>query len=241
MTDIKLYILLLTYAESMDSPRAKYAEKTLRCVLDNLNYSGPVSVHIADDGSPQEYRDRLVDIAGGYKRVQGVTVTNSERRGYGASYNLATQVVHTWADVVLPLEDDWELPKDLGKELDINAHVQTLMTTAIQCIRLGYLGFTQDLNGTLGIQNGQTYLLFDPDSPERHVSAGHPRLETVRYEREVGPWEEGLDPGMTEHVWCGHPGARRGVAWIMSSPLSGYFKHIGTVQARTDQYIEEPS
>lgn len=233
----KLYLLLLTYAESMKSPRKDYAEKTLRSTLDNLKFSGPVSVHIADDGSPQEYRDWLVDIAGGYPQVQGVTVTNAERRGYGASYNLATQVVHTWADIVLPLEDDWMLPAPLS----IDSHVETLTQDKIQCIRLGYLGFTKDLIGTVGSQNGQVYLLLDPDSPERHVSAGHPRLETVQFERNVGPWEEGVDPGMTEHLWCGRPGARRGVAWIMGSPLDGYYKHIGSVQARTDQYVEAVS
>lgn len=232
MNEPKLYIMLLTYAESLDSPRALYAERTLRAVLDNLVYDGPISVHIADDGSPQEYRDRLVEIAGGYQRVQGVTVTNAERRGYGASYNLATQVVHTWADIVLPLEDDWVL----SQQLDIRGHIRTLLSdTAIRCIRLGYLGFTQDLIGTLGKESGEIYLLFDPDSPERHVSAGHPRLETVGFERSVGPWMEGVDPGMTEHLWCGRPGARQGVAWVMGSPLSGYFAHIGTVQARSDQ------
>lgn len=228
----KLYILLLTYAEAPDSPRASYAEKTLRTTLGNLKYSGPVSVHIADDGSPQEHRERLADIAGGYSRVQGVTVTNAERRGYGASYNLATQVIHNWADIVLPLEDDWELPKST---LSLDNHVQTLMDGPIRCIRLGYLGFNDDLRGTLGIVNGETYLLFDPDSREHHVAAGHPRIETVQFEREIGPWVEGVDPGMTEHFWCGRHAARTGVAWVMGSPLDGYFKHIGTVQARTDQ------
>lgn len=231
----KLYLLLLTYADSIASPRAKYAETTLRAVLDNLEYSGPVSVHIADDGSPPEHREKLADIAGGHPRVQGVTVTNSERRGYGASYNLATQVVHLWADVVLPLEDDWEL----REKLNVDGHIQSLMEGPIQCIRMGYLGFTQDLRGVLGRQNGQIYLLLDPESPERHVSAGHPRLETVRYERQIGPWIEGVDPGMTEHLWCGRPDARTGVAWVMNSPLDGFFKHIGTQQARTDQYVEE--
>lgn len=231
----KLYIMLLTYADSLDSPRAKYAERTLRSVLDNLVYDGPISVHIADDGSPQEFRDLLVDIAGGYERVQGVTVTNAERRGYGASYNLATQVVHTWADVILPLEDDWEL----RQPLDVNGHVATLLSESpIRSIRLGYLGLTQDLIGTLGKENGTIYLLFDPDSPERHVNAGHPRLETLEYERSVGTWVEDVDPGMTEHLWCGRRAARTGVAWIVGSPLMGYFVHIGTVQARADQREE---
>jgi hypothetical protein len=227
----KLYLLLLTYSDSLESARTQYAEKTLRSALDNLKYSGPLSVHIADDGSPEEHRQKLADIAGGYERVQGVTVTNAQRSGYGASYNLATQVVHNWADVVLPLEDDWELTQPL----DADSMVQTLMETPIECIRRGYLGFTQELRGVLGHAFGSTYLVMDPDSPEPHVNAGHPRLETVRYERSVGPWTEGINPGATEFSWCVRRAAREGVAWHMGAPLDGHFKHVGTVQARADQ------
>lgn len=232
MTEIpKLYVMLLTYADDVKSPRAKYAEKTLRSALDNLKYSGPLSVHIADDGSPDAHRTKLEKIAGGYANVQGVTVTNAQRSGYGASYNLATQVVHNWADIVIPLEDDWELTEPL----DLDPLVDTLWNSQIECIRLGYLGFTQALRGELMHSFGRTYLLLNHDSPERHVSAGHPRIETIAYERAVGPWEEGLDPGATEFDWCGRAGSRHGVAWVMGSPLDGFFKHIGTIQARDDQ------
>lgn len=232
MTQPKLYIMLLTYAHAADSARAGYAKTTLKTTLDNIQYDGPISVHIADDGSPEAHRKALAKLAGGYKHVQGVTITNAERRGYGASYNLATQVIHQFANVVLPLEDDWEL----AHPLDLSGYVEALDDSGpISCIRLGYLGYTQVLKGELGRRAGKQFLLFDPESPERHVCAGHPRIETVGFERRVGPWQEGIDAGTTEFVWCGQPEARIGVAWPMDAPSGGWFQHIGTVQAREDQ------
>ena len=235
MSAPKVCVLMLTYADKASSPRAKYADKTLRSTLDNVRYDGPISVHIADDGSHDKHVAKLMDIAGGYKTVEGVSSTNAERRGYGASYNLATQVVHGFADIVLPLEDDWELTQ----EFDITKYVEALTDGPLRCIRFGYVGWTDQLKGELGTSHGNNFLMFDPASREQHVCAGHPRLETVEFERAVGPWPEGLDPGTTERVWCGYEGARIGVAWPTAWPLNaGPFAHIGTVQAREDQKVE---
>lgn len=232
-------IMLLTYAPKLNSPRAKYAEQTLRSALDQISYSGKLSVHIADDGSPAKHVENLKTLAGGYAHVQGISSSNSARGGYGANYNLATQMVHSFAEIVLPLEDDWVAPV----EIDLDPFVTALVdrNTPIQCVRLGYLGFTQPLRGELGAAHGRTYLLFDPLSPEPHVCAGHPRLETVEFERKVGPWPEGVDPGTTEILWCQRPEARKQVAWDMDHPLGGWFHHIGTEQARSDQEkVAEP-
>lgn len=224
----RLCLLLLTF------DRFEYAERTLRSTLDRLHYSGPLSVHVADDGSPGDYRERLIEIAGGYAGVQGVSVSNSERRGYGANYNLALQVVHSFADVVLPLEDDWELqrPLDLDELVRVFAEADWP-----GCVRLGYLGFTQPLHGTVVSLAGRLYLHLTPESPEPHVWAGHPRLETRRYQRDVGPWTEGLDPGTTEFEVAHRPAARQGVLWPLDLclPASQHgmslFAHIGAVPA----------
>jgi len=222
-----IYICLLTF------DRLDYAIKTLRSTLDNIVYDGNLSVHIADDGSSEEYRQTLIDIAGGYKNVQGVTVTNSERGGYGRSYNLAMQTVHLYADIILPLEDDWEL----CRPLDLHPLVEALQTGEFGCIRLGYIGFTQPLRGELTHVAAHTYLRFDHDSPEPHVWAGHPRLETREWQRSVGPWPEGLDPGSTEFSVAHRPEARKGVAWPLDliHPVGDLFLHFGAWQARTDQ------
>lgn len=228
----KLTVLLLTWTDDANGPRAKYAKATLRACLDNLRYSGQISVHIADDGSPQKHRDALVKLAGGYDSVIGVSESNSQGRGYGANFNLATQTVHIHASLVLPLEDDWTL----SQEFNIDPYVQAMQESPrIRCIRLGYLGYTQSLKGELVYAANNHFLAFDEASPERHVCAGHPRLEWVSWEREVGPWPEGVDPGSTEFGWCGVAAARRGVAWPLNAPPAGWFYHTGTIQARVDQ------
>lgn len=226
---MRLTILLLTYASSVKSPRAKYAETTLRSTLDNLKFSGEVAVHIADDGSPPAHTKKLREIAGGYAHVVSVGQSNSERRGYGASYNLATQAVHPGTDIVLPLEDDWELVRPL----DIDSYVAGLNTGIIGCVRLGYAGFTQALTAQFLNLGDSTYLYLDGASEERHVWAGHPRLETVDFQRDLGPWPEGIDPGSTEFEVAGRPAAREGVVWPLYYDRA--YAHIGAVQARDDQ------
>ena len=137
---MKLYIMLLTYASDPTDPRAMYAEMTLSSVLNKLEFDGEVSVHIADDGSFEGYTERLRDIAGGYKHVHGVTVTNGDRGGYGHSYNLATQVIHAYdPHVILPLEDDWTIQDGacgLTPNLNTTPFMEDLLhDPRINCIR----------------------------------------------------------------------------------------------------------
>lgn len=235
-------ILLLTY------DRAEYAVKTLHSALWNLQYSGQLVVHVADDGSPDGYVDQFlaeaipatwVDSAIGINPT--ISHTNAERGGYGRNFNLALQQVHAAADVVLVLEDDWELTRPF----DLDPMVQALQEEKFDCIRLGYIGFTQDLQGKFIHAASQTYLLLDPDSEEPHVWAGHPRLETRVRQRRVGPWPESLpdesdsipDPGTTEFMVAQRAESRKGVVWPVGAVLAhgDLFVHVGTVQARTDQ------
>lgn len=220
----KIAICLLTYA------RTEYAIKTLRSTLNNIHYSHPLSVHIADDGSPAEHMLVLCELAGGYESVQGVTHSNSYRGGYGKNINLAMQTTHLYADYVLMLEDDWELVRPLNLDeliLDMEAEPR------FDCVRLGYLSFTQALFGQVLDANNRKYLVLDNNSPEPHVYAGHPRLETVKRQREMGEWQEGFDPGATEFMMCHTLRARRGVAWPMDlvTPSGNLFCHIGSVRS----------
>jgi hypothetical protein len=77
--------------------------------------------------------------------------------------------------------------------------------------------------------------VLDPNSPEPHVFAGHPRLERVSYQREVGEWPTGMDPNETEFAVAHVRRARMGVAWPLGlDPREGYglFAHVGTLRAR---------
>lgn len=217
-----LAIVLYTY------DRAETAERCLRAVLDLAAYPAPVQVHIADDGSSEEYRHRLWEIAAGYpeSRVRSVTVSNAERRGYGVSYNLACQATHADNFAVLALEDDWELLRPL----DLAPLVRTLREERARCLRLGYLSFTQELRGWLLESPAGMLLRLDSDSPEPHVFAGHARLETVAFQQAVGEWPAGLRPGETEWHVAHRTAARRGIAWPLDvvPPRGDLFAHIGS-------------
>lgn len=217
-----LCILLLTVN------RLSYAKTTLYSALENLHYSGIMSLHIADDGSPPGYLEELLKID------PDASVTNSERGGYGKNFNLALQVVHAKAEIILPLEDDWELMKPLY----LDDLVEALLENQFGCIRMGYIGWTQELRGKLVSAANRHYLLFDPTSEEPHVWTGHPRLETRGWQRSVGPWPEGnYDPGTTEFMVAARPEARQGVVWPLDlvTPSGNLFAHIGTVTSRSDR------
>lgn len=216
MNDQHVCLMLLTYK------RTDYAVTTLESIRKNLQYEGPFSIHIADDGSDQSHRDAVLKIAKDFDCE--VTITNSERRGYGANYNLATQVVHQRADYVLCVEDDWECIRPLV----LMDYIPALKRFG--CVRLGYIGFTQEARGTLHYVNNSIWFRFYENSREPHVWAGHPRIETVEWQRSVGPWPELLEPGHTEYQVAIKPAARLGVVWPMQfiPPSGNLFAHIGT-------------
>lgn len=219
----KLVVCLLTYN------RYEYAARTVRALYRHVQPRP--HLHIADDGSQTDYVKRLMDV-GLKSGAPSVSSTNSDRGGYGRNVNLASQVTHSMADYVLMVEDDWQLLQPL----ELTPYIEDLESErSIDCIRLGYMSWTQPLRGTCVAAQNYKYLLLDATSPEPHVFAGHPRLERVSYQREVGAWPEGMDPNQTEFVVAHMERARHGVAWRLGvDPREGYglFAHIGTERAR---------
>lgn len=234
-------VCLLTYN------RLEYAKRTLRSTMKHLKGKNLV-LHIADDGSPAGYADELnlivdedlnTNISGGKIVYHHVTRSNSEHKGYGANYNLALQTIHQdgYADYVLFLEDDWILSRDL----DLDNLVAIMDNNpGIGCIRMGYLGFTDTLLGkvskyrTADDPDGWGHIWLDllPSSAEKHVFAGHPRLERRSWTKALGVWPEGLLPGETELAVCGHAASRYGVVWPLdlTGPVptnDSLFVHIG--------------
>jgi glycosyltransferase involved in cell wall biosynthesis len=225
----KIAVVLLTYA------RTDYARATLESVLTNLVAPGygNLYVHIADDGSEPSHVEQLYRLAAKHVPHGNISTSNSERGGYGRNFNLAMQTVHQCVDYVLPLEDDWQLTRPLDLLPLLNALDGSI---GVECIRLGYLSFTQALFGRVmsAPPEWYKYLLLDPASEEPHVFAGHPRLETIAYQKRVGPWPEGLPPGPTEFAVAHNVEARRGVAWPMDLVMptrDPLFAHIGSVRS----------
>lgn len=219
--DPRLTICLLTYA------RTDYAIKTLESTLKNLVWTGELRVHIADDGSDETHRSKLFYTAQNFVDHKYISISNAERGGYGRNVNLATQVIHTLSDYVLMLEDDWELVQ----KLDIDKLIEDMEDDErLRCIRLGYLSFTQRLMADVIQSKHYKYLLLYPASPEPHVFAGHPRLERVSYQRQIGAWPENLLPGQTEFAVAHMSDARCGVAWPLDvvRTWGDVFAHIGT-------------
>lgn len=212
-------VVLLTYG------RLDYAKRTLSSAMEGLSSSQGLVWHIASDGDSLRYINSLASLAAKNHDVV-VTVSNSERGGYGKNYNLAMQTAHQLADYVIPLEDDWELLRPL----DLDPLIADIATLGLGCVRLGYLGFTQEVRGSLAAGQSGTWLKLDENSPEPHVFAGHPRIETVKWSRRVGPWPEGLLPGETEFTVSKREQARRDVGWPLDvvHPRGDLFAHIGT-------------
>lgn len=223
---MKLTVCLLTYN------RKQYAIETLSQLFAHLKTESTdeVNLHIADDGSPDGYLDDLVEYAEGLSAVGAfngiITKTNSERGGYGKNWNMATQAIHDNCDYVLPLEDDWRLQKNLILEDFARVFEDN---PKVGCIRLGYFSFTQPVQCEIISSRNDKFLLLDDKSDEPHIFAGHPRIETVAWEKLVGPWPEGLDPGDTE-FYVSTKLARKGIVWPWdwSNSYGSFFAHIGT-------------
>ncbi len=224
-----IVVMLLTYN------RMREAKLTLESAAQNLRADEEIWLHIADDGSSQEYRDELLELA---RSVFGsnVSITNSGRGGYGGNYNKATQVIHHTTDIVLPLEDDWQLKR----ELDLAPIARVLREGHFRSVRLGYIGYTDELRATLRWHENLHWLEFHPSSPEKHIWTGGPRLETVAFQRSLGPWPERMEQGQTELEVCGREEAKVGIAWpIDLIPARGdAFVHIGTYKAGFNPDLE---
>jgi uncharacterized cupredoxin-like copper-binding protein len=193
--------------------------------LENIRCSDHLSVHIADNGSSPDHVEALLRIA---KKagVERITTSIAEGGGYGRNYNVATQVIHESSDILLMLEDDWELMHPF----DLSQHIQTLEMVE-GCIRLGHLSITQGIVAELRNFGGSLYWHLLPNSPDQYVFTGHPRLETRAWEVAVGPWPEGLGAGAVELLVCGRPAARTNVLWPVGQASGEVFAHIGTEHA----------
>lgn len=222
-------IVMFTHAKPVE--RRHYAQRTFES-LGLLKATEDFWFHLADDGSDQDFRDEIM-VQARLWLGNNTSVSNSEGRGYGASYNRSSQITHGIADILLPLEDDWEI----SREFDLDPFAKVLRDGRFNCIRMGYIGYTDTLRAEFRYYDGRHYLELDPESPEKHIFAGGPRLETRDFQRTLGEWPEGLSAGATELAVVSKAAARQGIACPISDikPNGDLFLHIGTNKAETGE------
>ena len=112
--------------------RTKLARYVIRSLKDNLSADGYVPAFIlCHDGSCKEHVDALRDEAGDWLYA----VTDSERRGLGASMNLGIEKALSISDVFLRMEDDWILQRPL----EVGPWADFMKKDSVGVIRMGMM------------------------------------------------------------------------------------------------------
>ena len=209
----KVAILVITYK------RTALAARTIQGVLDHLVYPHEkLRWHIADDGSPEAHIVALKSLIDSYP----ITISNTNRRGVGASMNVGSIECLKKADYILWLEDDWELTHSF----DLRPCVELLSTyEQIGMVRLGYI--SPGIVGTLVSGNG--HLWWRLDKGPTYTFTGHASLRHRRFLEAYMPYREDLTPGETELHMCGTFNNKPGPGVVYPAYVGEYgpFAHIG--------------
>ncbi len=209
--------LIVTYR------RLALALETIRSVKTMVQYPN-IGFHIADDGSGDEYRNRLLEEIGPEYSIE---VTNSMGQGVGANMNAGIEAVLKRADLWLHLEDDWVL----HKPLDLEGPVRLLLEDeSVGMVRLGRLSANLQAVSMAGADKlwWRLQKLCDP-----YVFSGNAALRHRRFHDAYGRYAVGLKPGETELNYCGHFDGTEGPSVVYPAWLSylDTFQHIGDSQS----------
>jgi len=212
-----IVVLIVTYR------RLALALATVRSIKEKLVYPN-YGFHIADDGSGQEYIERLLQEIG---PTYGVTISDAGRGGVGKSMNMGIAACLSRADYWLHLEDDWVLPTPLN----LGPCVKLLDTDqTVGMVRLGR--YSEGVKATTRGVVGQAWWHLEKGSGF-FVFSGNPSLRHRRFHQAYGNYAEGLKPGETEVSYCWRfnttPGP--GIVWPAFMSDADAFHHIGDHQS----------
>ena len=216
----KVAICFLTYK------RTEYAIRSLRSVIKRLKYPN-LGWYIASDGGPDEHYKAVMEVLTNI----GVPVfgTHHERLGPGASWNKAIDESLKQCDLILWVENDWEL----SKELDITPYVRLLMEKEnVGMVRLGYMAVGLDCH-TVG-HDGIHYLRIEKSTQYQY--SGNPSLRHRRYFDAYPRYPTDKNPGECE-IWHDQDVRKMQdspeILWPINLPGCGWscFSHIGTEQS----------
>jgi len=209
--------------------RTDVALRTIAAARQYLRYGGRLHWYVADDGSPAEHVNAVLESVGG-----DLLAYHSERRGYGANANAAWDAADQVSALTFWLEDDWEL----RAPLDLYPYAALLMEThEVGMVRLGVLNL--DMRGRSWAHGGRVYWKLDkePHLEGTPVFTGHPSLRHRRYRHVYGDYPVGLTPGETElaYAYQFRWGAQDApaIVWPADYPANGLFGHIGAVKTET--------
>ncbi len=211
-------VLIITYR------RLGLALETIRSVKQMVKYPN-IGFHIADDGSGQEYVDRLREEIGSEYSVE---VSDAGRQGVGVNMNLGIEAVLKRSDMWLHLEDDWVL----HNPLDLEPCVRLLLEDeSIGMVRLGRLSAHLKAMTIAGAGKLWWQLERNFDS---YVFSGNAALRHRRFHNAYGQYTAGLKPGETELNYCHvFNTTKQGPAIVYPAWLTydETFQHIGDSQS----------
>lgn len=217
-----LTVVLLTYK------RTAYAVRTVAAVGKNLQYP-EWGWYVSDDGSDSEHHNAVwaeVELT-----ARPLHAHHNGAISYGAGANQGLEEAFKHGQLVLMLEDDWEL----SRPLDIWKWAALLMERPdIGMVRMGYLNV--GLNASLIGHNGSLYWMLDDEASKHHSSfafAGHPALIHRRFFEAYGGYPERWQPGDTELRMCWQIASQTGpaIVWPVELGAAGPWAHIGGEQS----------
>lgn len=215
-------VVLLTYE------RTEVAVRTINAATKHLQYPD-WNWFVADDGSSEEHVDAIMEALENSKRpVIGIS---HDRVSYGTGANRGVHAAFSYGNLVLMLEDDWELTRDL----DLWKYAALLMERSdIGMVRMGYLN--AGITGTAVGHQGNLYWALDDHESRTHscfAFAGHPALMHKRFFDSRGYYPEKWQPGETElHMaWQVSERLEPRIVWPTELGSNGPWGHIGQIQS----------
>lgn len=192
MTNLpEISIVLVTYR------RTQQAVRTVESTIKNLVYPKEnLAWVVGDDGSPKTHGKAIRKALEGQRLIEYCNERYrniGEEKTYfcGQTWNHAMGLGYQNADLVLFLEDDWEMEKPL--ELLPYVHLlREREDVGICTFRILNIG--ADVH-TVG-HDGRVYLQYQRTSPYGYC--GHPALRHARFIRHYGWFHEQRNPGEIE-------------------------------------------
>lgn len=188
-----IVIALLTYMRTAEALR------TIQGVVKNLDYPRELRTwYVADDGSQPEHIQTILKCL----EDNGETVCGhhskqfAQRPACGIGWNKAVEVGHQFSDIILWLEDDWELET----KLDIKPYVRLLLERQ-EVGMVSMRGLTDGLRTEVVTHRGIHYLKVLKDCAVGSMAySGNPLLRHRRYLDYYGAFTIHTSPGDIE-IW----------------------------------------